>query len=280
MTPSNNIAAILLAITGNIRISARRCRPLALRLQQCAPADLSTAQRERLEVVSARAGEVDDVLTQRERGSGAVVREPRQRAGMAFTLLHQRLTATAALPESLGGEGPEAQRLVASYFPEGVSFTQLPAVEAWQHGSRLTARMSDEGARERIEVLAGPLFLRNVEQALDVLGEAVGVRGVAISLPSPRALADAVARFSFAVGAYGRALSIDIVEDDEATIERVVSATSPISEMRSRSNGEEGGDLDTDDTDDTDTDDTDTDADPSDDTDAPDPSGPSGPFVS
>jgi hypothetical protein len=280
VTPSNNIAAILLAITGNIRISARRCRPLALRLQQCAPADLSTAQRERLEVVSARAGEVDDVLTQRERGSGAVVREPRQRAGMAFTLLHQRLTATAALPESLGGEGPEAQRLVASYFPEGVSFTQLPAVEAWQHGSRLTARMSDEGARERIEVLAGPLFLRNVEQALDVLGEAVGVRGVAISLPSPRALADAVARFSFAVGAYGRALSIDIVEDDEATIERVVSATSPISEMRSRSNGEEGGDLDTDDTDDTDTDDTDTDADPSDDTDAPDPSGPSGPFVS
>lgn len=280
MTSSNNIAAILLAITGNVRISARRCRPLALRLQQCAPSDLTPAQRERLEAVTARAGEVDDVLTQRERGSGAVVREPRQRAGGAFTLLHQRLTATAALPESLGPEGPEAERIVASYFPDGVSFAQLPAVEAWQHGSRLMERMADEGTRDRIDALAGPAFLRNVEQALDALGEAIGVRGTPISQPSPRALADAVGRFSFAVGAYGRALAVDIVEDDEATIERVVSATSPISELRSRSNGEDDADDGDDgDTDDADTD-TDTDIEPSDDTDAPSPNGPSGPFVS
>ncbi len=238
-TQASNIGAILASYTGNIRVPARRCLPLALRLEHAAPDDITADQRTKLGAVSARAHEVDAVLTMRERGSGAVLREPRNAVATSWNAMHVRLTAMASVPPDLGPEGPEASLLASSLFPEGVSFTQYDAIESWQHSRRLLQRIDDEGVKERLEALAGPIFLRHVERSVARLGEAIGVRGSPVNSPSPRALADAVARFSFAVGAYARALSVDVNEGDESTIERFLSALSGIDEMRTTRGAEE-----------------------------------------
>src|SRR5690606_42072920 len=60
------------------------------------------------------------------------------------------------------------------------------------------------------------------------LGEAIGVEGDQVELPARRALLDAVSRFSFAISAYARALSIGIDETTDEAFEQFKRALAPI----------------------------------------------------
>jgi hypothetical protein len=71
-----------------------------------------------------------------------------------------------------------------------------------------------------------------IEKAHAQLGEAIGVSGDVVELPARRGLAEALARFNFAVSAYARALSIGIDETTDEAFEAFKTALAPIDGFR------------------------------------------------
>ncbi len=230
---AQNAATLVATYTNNARFNTRHCTALAIQLERVAPADLTADQRAALEAVGKRAAEVDEVRKTRQRLSPPALQAARHGTASAWSALHSALVAMATLPSELGPEAAEAERLDSSLFPEGTSFGLLDAVGLWSHSRVLLERIEEEGVRGRIESLVSPLLLRAVNRAHDQLGESIGVAGTStVPTPSPRALLDASARFSYAVGAYARALSVGMEDTDEAALERFVAALSPIDALR------------------------------------------------
>lgn len=240
---TQNAAMLIASYTSNARFNSRHATPLALQLQAAAPVGMTDAQRTALALVARRAEEVDEVRKARLRMSPPALRGPRNALASAWTALNGALLAVASVPAELGAEGAEAGQLAASLFPEGTLFAQADAAAVWSHSKVLFDRIEEEGLRARISALVSPKLLASVQRAYEVLGAAMGLGGSATVMPSSRALADATARFSYAVAGYARALSVGLDESDVAAMERFASALGPIDAMRISGKAEdEGGD--------------------------------------
>ena len=235
MTTANNDAfrAILLSYVGGFRLGARKAMPLSKRLELAAPDDLTPEERARLEMCKGRAQDVDDVLSSRERGASKLLRDRRNRHAQAWTALLERMAAAAGLPREAGAHVGKAVSVVGSLFTDGVAFTTLEGVEAWQHGARLLARIEREGLRADVVSLAGPGYLEWVERMVAELGTAIGVTNGTELPPPVRALSDAVGRFVSAVSSYARVMAATVDEEDDASVARFTRALAPIDEMRS-----------------------------------------------
>jgi hypothetical protein len=238
---TQNAAMLIASYTSNARFNSRHATPLAIQLQGAAPVGMTEAQRTALGLVVRRADEVDEVRKARLRMSPPALRGPRNALASAWTALHGALLAVASVPAELGPEGPEAGQLAASLFPEGTMFAQADAAAVWSHSKVLSERIEEEGLRARISTLVSPKLLAAVQRAHAQLGAAMGLDGSASAMPSSRALADATARFSYAVAGYARALSVGLDESDVAAMERFAGALAPIDALRISGRAEEEG---------------------------------------
>ncbi|MCB9622687.1 MAG: hypothetical protein H6723_05035 [Sandaracinus sp.] len=232
MISTQDVAATIGAYTQSARFRASHCTPLALQLARVAPAALTDDQRRALDTVQARATEVETIRKVRQRVSGPSLQRPRNATATAWTALATSLGALSTTPPELGPQGPNAAALVATLFPEGTSFGQQDASAVWSHSKMLLERIAEEGHRPTVDSLVSPVLLRAIEKAHAELGRAIGVSGDLVELPARRGLADALARFNFAVSAYARALSIGIDETTDEAFETFKAALAPVDAFR------------------------------------------------
>lgn len=228
---TQNVAAAVATYTSNARFNTRHCMGLALQLQHAAPADLTKDEKKALEALVARAKEVDEVRKSRARMSPPALRAPRQSLVTAWSSIQTALNAFVALPSDAESR-TEAMAVQSALFPEGLEFLSLDALAIWGHSRLLLERMTEEGLRPRVAALVHAEFLSALDEAFSNLGDQLGVAGASAPMPPRRALADAAARFSFAVGAYARALALHLDDTDEVGLARYLTALAPIDRVR------------------------------------------------
>ena len=232
MTSTQDVSATIAAYSNSARFRASHCTPLALQLARVAPASLTADQRKALDLIQTRASEVETIRKVRQRVSGPSLQRPRNAMTSAWTALATSLNALATTPPELGPEGPNAAALASTLFPEGTSFGLQDASAVWSHSKMLLDRIAEEGHRATLEGLVRPVLLMAIEKAHAQLGEAIGVSGDVVELPARRGLAEALARFNFAVSAYARALSIGIDETTDEAFQAFKTALAPIDGFR------------------------------------------------
>lgn len=247
MSSTQEVAITIASYTNPSRFNSRHCKALALQLQRVAPKKLDKAQQQALETLVARGLEVEEIRKNRSRVSAPSLQRPRHATASAWTALNTALSAVTSLPPDLGAEAELASNLVGSLFPEGTAFGTSDAVALWTHSGSLLERIEEEALRKKIESLVHPKLLVAIERAHAWLGEAIGVEGDQVELPARRALLDAVSRFSFAISAYARALSIGIDETTDEAFEQFKRALAPIDPMRVAGKPGTSEDLDEDD---------------------------------
>lgn len=218
--------------TSPTRFAARHCHALAIELQNCAPADITAAEREALDAVVVRSDEIVELLKLRERTSPPALRAPRFALASAWSSLHDALVAIRALPTEISADGASAGQIVDSLFPQGVAFVQNDARALWGHSTMMLERIDEESLAPRIEALVHPGLLASVRRAHATLAEAARLSPGAAAVPSTRGLAETLGRFVFAVSAYARACSLKVDAFSPATLSRFVSAMAPIDTYR------------------------------------------------
>lgn len=216
------------------RASAQYAKPVARMLRNAAPPDITVEEKKALRTVEDLAEQVQDVLAERDRFSGARVRPYRDAFIKYWGALHDLLVARARLGADFGDEGVRSQALLDSYFAEGVAFLQLDAYAAWFEAQRRLDRMSEEEQLGELEAVAGPAMVQAIKKGTSALADAIGVGKVARNeVPSATAVQETMAKFSRAVGAYARLLAAKVDEENPASIERFRRAVAPIDEYRS-----------------------------------------------
>ena len=161
--------------TNSMRVPATHARPLARELRKAAPRDLSTAAQRALNEVQSLAEQIQVVLDERDRSSPAGVRPQIIACQTAWSALVGVLEAKSRIPADVSDAGARAAHLVATYFPEGVSFTRLDARAFWNEALRRLERMERDGELRAFTELAGKDMLVTAKKSTAELGEAIGV---------------------------------------------------------------------------------------------------------
>ncbi len=140
-------------------------------------------------------------------------------------------TALTSHSVGAGPDGPTASRIALSLFPEGIAFANGDAAALWVHSQRLLGRIESEGLVSSLETLLHPGLLATVRRAHADLGVATGLTSQT-GPASTASLAEACARFAFAISGYARALSVGIDDRDQAAADRFARALAPIDTYR------------------------------------------------
>lgn len=138
----------------------------------------------------------------------------------------------ATVQPAIDAAGAEAARLRTFLFPEGMTFAQADAAAVWSQSRMLRQRIEEEALGAPIDAPVHPSLRRAITVAHEELSAVAGLDGKAPTRGSTRALAEAVSRFSFAVSAYARALSIGLDLEDRAAFDRFVASLTPIDAFR------------------------------------------------
>jgi hypothetical protein len=218
----------------NVRASATAASVLAQRLAHAAPEDLTADERKALTRVRVCAQEVMDTRSERDRLAQPRLR-PRLDAFIAsWTAMDDALGATARIPRRVSPIGARAQALRGSLFPGGAGFVHWRATHAWAEGHRRVQRIADEELTTELIEVIGRAFLDAARLATDELADAIGTGKKPLETADARGLADALGRFSRAVGAYARLLVAHCDTDDDASMARLRAAVAPIDLHRAR----------------------------------------------
>lgn len=222
---------------GNVRANSQTAAVLAARLEKAAPEDLTPEERKALRAVLAIARDVQRVQSDRDRLAPGKLRPVLDSFVNDWSALYEAMSALGRLSGNVTKNGPIASRLVATLFPDGVSFTKLPADRAWSEGDRRLDRIAQDELGEPIEGLVGPHFLQGVKRSTEALANAIGTGKDSVPVSSPTALAEALAQFGRAVGAYGRVLVACVDESSDASVARFARAVAPIDQHRAAMTG-------------------------------------------
>jgi hypothetical protein len=225
---------------GPVRATSRSAPVLAARLENGAPSDLSSSQREALTLVRVRADEVQAVQSERDRLAPAKTRAVREAVGGAWNAVHDGLHAASRLS---GTERADtALRVLDSLFPFGVGFVLADAEGCWAESERHLERVDTEGFAPTIDGLLGPEFLTGLRAKHADLGNAIGVGSAPRAIPSSTALNVALKRFGQAVGRYARLMMAAVDEDNDESCRRFLRAVAPIDVHRANARSSDAAD--------------------------------------
>jgi len=149
----------------------------------------------------------------------------------AWSALHARLEAYAALPAAHWPRAPRAAELVAALFPAGLAFLSLPYVDEWAEGEKRLDRITHAGLARDIDEIAGFEFLAEVKRAQQRYGEVLAIRKMG-DKRLPADLNEPLRALSRAVSSY--ALQVIAMNDGSAAAIHAIRQTlKPIDDMRS-----------------------------------------------
>ncbi len=159
----------------------------------------------------------------------------------AWSALHARLDAYAALPPSYWPKAERAAELVAALFPDGLAFLTFVYDEEWAEGEERLRKIEAQGLARDIDAVAGPEFLAEVRRAQRCYGEVLDIgkgseRNPAAEVTEPlRTLSRAIT---------GYALQIIASSDGSAAAIRMVrQALKPIDDLRPAASSRRGAAL-------------------------------------
>lgn len=106
--------------------------------------------------------------------SGARNRQADEGEDGAFSALYLWLGSWARLPAKYP-QAAQAQQILATIFPEGLKFTQLPYKKEWAEAETRLGRIESEGFAKTIDALGGRVFLQNLRESHAEYGRALGI---------------------------------------------------------------------------------------------------------
>ncbi len=215
-----------------VRSSGPGAVVLAERLKKEAPRDLKADEKAALAFVDHCAEGVRLVQAGRDRVSPGKLRPVLAVFMNDWTAFYEALGAKARVSLHVSDVGPKALALSTSLFPDGVSFTQLPARLAWAEGFRRLERVQVEKLEKEIAGLIGPEFLAGAEASTGALGDAIGTGEAPHPGSGSTALSEALGTFGRAVGTYARVLAAHCDESNSDSVQRFLSAVAPLDEHR------------------------------------------------
>jgi hypothetical protein len=217
--------------TQGVAIVSAYARPLARRLANAAPDDADASEREALVSIAGIADHIKTIRWARASRAPSRVGPLRHALMREVMRLHDVLHALSTLPREHGPRGARAGSLLGAIFPDGTRFITGDAELGWDETEMRVAVMT--ARREEIaEVVGGPELVVAIEEALGVLGDALGVGPTPREVPSRETLRAERKRLSLAIAAYCRLLSGKVREDDETSVERFLRAVAPLDEYR------------------------------------------------
>ncbi|MDQ3034348.1 MAG: hypothetical protein M3Y87_18210 [Myxococcota bacterium] len=224
---------------GPPKVAAHYAKPLIRLMRNQAPDDLARYEQAHLETAEQLAESLEIVLKQRDAVGG--VRNAFLDFVNAWAATHGGIEAVSRIPASASNKGARAAKLLAITFPDGLSFTRLPAAQAWAFGDRLVSRIVESGAKQQIDELVGTDHLQAAKKATVALGEIIGVGKTVIDIPDPTAVQHLLAKFQRAVGRYSRVMLAKVDDEDQTSIERFRKAVAiPIDRYRSTRTARDG----------------------------------------
>lgn len=215
-----------------VRTSAQEAVYLTERLVNAAPEDLASKVAAALDAACMRSGEALEIMKQRRRAK-PVTAVPTERVfeGL-WGALHQQIDAWVRIP----GEplAKIAERILASYFPAGLTFLTLKFEDEWVESRARLERIDEEGVEAALAQLIHPSLLPKLRAIHVELGDVLGVGETPVEIPSGRALYEAIRAASLAIANYVRLLAGTIDEDDPESVAMFVKAVAPIAEHRAQ----------------------------------------------
>jgi hypothetical protein len=174
---------------------------------------------------------LQDAYSRAERG--ASLGEKRQAdvaIDNAWSALFARLEAFASLPAAHWPRATRAAQLVATLFPDGLSFLSFTYTDEWAEGEKRLERIAAHGLTRDIDEIAGPEFLAEVKRAQQRYGEVLALRKtgdkkLSGDLTDPlRALGRAISNYALQV--------IATADGSAATRLSIQQTLKPIEDMR------------------------------------------------
>lgn len=156
-------------------------------------------------------------------------RKADMRIDNAWAILLDRLEAYASLPAAEYPKASRARELI-DRLARDREWLKLPYGAEWAESQKRLAAVGEEGLEGDLDLLAGPEFVTEVQQAHKAYGAALGVTEAApeaaqVSLIEPlRALSRSIARYGIAMAG--------MVDDDTVSLALVRKALRPIDEHR------------------------------------------------
>lgn len=216
--------------------------PLAIRLINLAPPDLSPGVRRALRDLREAAVDVQTVLKARHRADAVSLRPLDVAFDNAWGALHGRLTSAARLPHESAPLAKRAGELLDALFPDGLAFVLTDYETEWNEGEVRLGRIAEEGMERELVEIVGRLYLDHVRSAQTALGDALGVGREARRAPAPTGLQDSLTALGQRISSYVRMLSAEVDQSDEASVKRFLDAIAPLDAHRA-TRGQSGSDA-------------------------------------
>ncbi|AKU97811.1 hypothetical protein AKJ09_04475 [Labilithrix luteola] len=164
--------------------------------------------------------------------NAAAARPADQAEDAAFSAMFDWLTGFSKLPEQ-HEETTTARRLLASLFPEGLKFTQLPYKLEWAEAdARLRTIDADATFEKAIAKLGGKIFLENLRQAHKEYGHVLGITNAKAAPEASASVKEPLAAVVAALRVY--ALRVLAHADDEAADPTYAELLTPLMAWQSR----------------------------------------------
>jgi hypothetical protein len=223
------------------RIDAVGGLALARRLIRACPTSRFPVARRRIGKVREEAVALQAELKARARVRPSGLRALDSAFDGAWAAVRDRIAAWTKV--SLGdydAQRKRAEKLMASYFVDGVAFVQLSYEKEWVESQLLLDRFAEEGALTHVEQLAGKAFVENVNAAHKALGDAIGLTGAgpAAAAPSSTGVAERVEALARAIFDYLRGLTGDVEDNEAASVTAFRRAVEPLDTYRAEASSD------------------------------------------
>lgn len=228
--------------SGPARVQARSAAVVGRGLEAAVPNDATVEEKAALARAVAAGDEVQDSLRDREQASPSRIKVPYTALAVMWSILFDALVAISRIPAEVSPRGPRALALVREVLPEGTTFMQLEAGQAWSASVRRLKVIDERGLAPAIGELVGSDVIDGVRTATATLREALGAGPTPIDIASSTAVAEKIANFSRLVGIYCRILAAKFDESDAASVERFRKAIAPLIEYRASRRGQDDDD--------------------------------------
>jgi hypothetical protein len=149
--------------------------------------------------------------------SPAVVAEADRTLDGCWTALFDWLTGFSKLPAGTP-EADEAQQLLATLYPDGLSFILLPYELEWNQSDLRLARIHTESLGDRIRALGGEVFIKALMGAHASYGKLLGLpRPTGPAASGAPSVAEALDGFAAALRVYALKVTAYVEVDEPET---------------------------------------------------------------
>jgi hypothetical protein len=215
------------------RVDVPNAIALAQKLLTAAPANPPPAVAAALDALRAALAELQRVFTERTpEAQASANRTVDNQADIAWRAFYERLYACTLLPADLYPEAAQASQLVATLFPDGLTFIAGDYESQWAETEKRLDLVDKNQLVPLVHSLVGPSFLAEVRRTHDIYGKALGITQVREKVAAPPSLTGPLRATTRAMSDYFLQLAALYRSGTAEDREMVTQASDPLIEYR------------------------------------------------